>query len=135
MNPQETQVLENFLTQLVQARVGAKDPQAEAMISAAIAKQPDAAYLLVQRALLLDQALASAKAQISSLQSELQAVRSSNAGSFLDSASTWGNSAMSRPAAAAPATAAPLQAVPVQATPAQPQPATASRPSFLGGFS
>ncbi|HEX7636027.1 MAG TPA: DUF2076 family protein, partial [Noviherbaspirillum sp.] len=86
MTPQETQVLDNFLTQLVQARVGAKDPQAEAMIATALAKQPDAAYLLVQRALLLDQALASAKAQISSLQNELQAVRSSNnaGSSFFD---------------------------------------------------
>ena len=110
MNPQETQVLDNFLTQLVQARVGAKDPQADAMIATAIAKQPDAAYLLVQRALLMDQALASAKAQISSLQSELQAARSSNTGSsFLDSTNTWGNSTASHPAAP-PATAAPVQA-------------------------
>lgn len=133
MTPQETQVLDNFLTQLVQARVGAKDPQAEAMIATALAKQPDAAYLLVQRALLLDQALASAKAQISSLQNELQAVRSSNnaGSSFFDSPNTWGNSAASHPAAP-PAAVAPVQAPPVQAVPAQPVPA--SRPGFLSGF-
>lgn len=127
MNPQENQALDNFLTQLVQARAGVKDPQADAMIAAAIAKQPDAAYLLVQRALLLDQALTSAKAQISSLQSELQTARSSNASSsFLDSENTWGNSTAPHPAAA-PSTAAPVAAAPAQSTPA-------SRPGFLSGF-
>lgn len=132
MSPQETQVLDNFLTQLVQARAGEKDPHADAMITAAIAKQPDAAYLLIQRALLLDQALASAKTQISSLQSELQAARSSHAGSsFLGSENTWGNNTMTHPAAP-PATAAPVQAPPVQAAPAQSVPA--ARPSFLSGF-
>ncbi|RGA57306.1 DUF2076 family protein, partial [Klebsiella pneumoniae] len=68
MSPQEQQALENFLAQLTQARVGAKDPQAEARILDAVARQPDAAYLLVQRAMLLDQALASAQAQIATLQ-------------------------------------------------------------------
>lgn len=63
MNPQEQQSLENFLKQLVQAPTIAKHPQADAMIQAAIAKQPDAAYLLVQRAMLLEQALEQAKAQ------------------------------------------------------------------------
>lgn len=132
MNSQETQVLDNFLTQLVQARVGTKDHQADALIAAAIAKQPDAAYLLVQRALLMDQALASAKTQISSLQSELQAARSSNVrSSFLDSENTWGNSTASHPAAVS-ATAAPVQSPSVQAAPAQSAPA--SRPGFLSGF-
>lgn len=125
MNTQEKQILENFLTQLVQARVAAKDPQAEALIGDAIAKQPDAAYLLVQRALLLDQALASAKAHIASLENELQALRASGSTGFLDSANAWGNSAASR-ATAAPAPVA-------TQTPSAQSPAV-PRPGFLGGL-
>ena len=127
MSPQETQVLESFLNQLVQAKAGAKDPQAEAMIAEAIAKQPDAAYLLVQRALLLDQALATAKAQIAQLQSQAQG-SSSN---FLDPANAWGNSASA-------ASARPYAPAAVPAAPYAQQPAATvqpSRPGFLGsGF-
>jgi hypothetical protein len=47
------QALETFLSQLTQARADGKDPQAAAMIADAAARQPDAAYLLVQRAMLL----------------------------------------------------------------------------------
>jgi hypothetical protein len=54
MNTQEIQSLESFLNQLVQARGVAKDPQADSLIANAVAQQPDAAYLLVQRALLME---------------------------------------------------------------------------------
>ncbi|NYH97807.1 DUF2076 domain-containing protein [Cupriavidus plantarum] len=94
MTPQETQALERFLTQLTQARAVAKDPQAEAMIADAVARQPDAAYLLVQRALLLDNALASAREQNAALQaqvSQLQAAQGGGNRAFLDD-NTWGNS-------------------------------------------
>ena len=64
MTPQDVQALEAFLNQLTQARVDAKDPQAAAMIAEATARQPDSAYLLVQRAMLLDRALMDAHAQI-----------------------------------------------------------------------
>src|SRR3981189_1533140 len=53
MNPQESEVLQNFLDQLVRVRGVDKVPQADAMIKRAVAQQPDAAYLLVQRTLLL----------------------------------------------------------------------------------
>ena len=134
MNPQETQVLESFLNQLVQARAGAKDPQAETLIAEALARQPDAAYLLVQRSLLLDQALASAKAQIAQLQNQVQAAQGSSS-SFLDFANTWGNSANAAPPARP---SAPVSA-PVAASPYAPQPqvtaAAPSRPGFFsGGF-
>lgn len=136
MSPQEMQLLENFLNQLSQARVESKDAQADAMISAAVARQPDAAYLLVQRALMLDQALANARAQISALQNELQAARSSTAsgsasGSFLDSANAWGHGATARPTtqpAYAPSAPAPAPSAPSA------QAAVGSRPGFLGGF-
>ncbi|MGT2491951.1 DUF2076 family protein [Cupriavidus basilensis] len=49
------QALEAFLTQLTQARAGMKDPQADALIAEGRPpRQPDAAYLLVQRAMMLD---------------------------------------------------------------------------------
>ena len=130
MSPQEQQALENFLAQLTQARVGAKDPQAEARILDAVARQPDAAYLLVQRAMLLDQALASAQAQIATLQNQLQAAQAGRSTSFMDSANNWGSHASSP----APNPAyAPQQAAPVQMPP-QPQPAPA-QPARSGFFS
>ncbi|TFW05732.1 DUF2076 family protein [Oxalobacteraceae bacterium OM1] len=93
MNAQESRMLQDFLEQLVQVRGITKDPEAEAMISRAVARQPDAAYLLVQRALLQQQAMEAAQAQIASLQSRLAAGGQERAGSFLDAAGAWGNSA------------------------------------------
>lgn len=129
MTPQDMQALESFLTQLVQASAGAKDPQAEARIAEAVARQPDAAYLLVQRAMLLDHALASAKTQIASLQNQVQALQAGASNSFLDPQNAWGNSA----GRAAPAQ--PMPPAQPAAVPQQPQaiPAQASRPGFLSG--
>lgn len=72
MNPQERDQLNLFLKQLAEARVGAKDAEAAQLIADSVAKHPDAAYLLVQRAMLLEQALNSAKSQIADLQQRLQ---------------------------------------------------------------
>ncbi|QNH14314.1 DUF2076 family protein [Xanthomonas sp. SI] len=68
MTPQEQQLLEDFLARVRSAGGVAMDPQADALIRERLAGQPDAAYLLVQRALLLEHALDSAKAQIAQLQ-------------------------------------------------------------------
>jgi hypothetical protein len=57
-----------------------------------VAQQPDAAYLLVQRALLVEQALGNAKTRIAELESQ----GSKGGGGFLD-ANQWGNSAQSKP--------------------------------------
>ena len=57
MNPHERAILENFLDQLVRVRGTRKIPEAVAMIRRAVDRQPDAAYLLVQRSLMLGQAL------------------------------------------------------------------------------
>lgn len=132
MSPQELQALENFLAQLTQARAGAKDPQAEARILEAAARQPDAAYLLVQRAMLLDHALASAQAQIATLQNQLQAAQAGRSTSFMDSANNWGSHA----ASAAPAPGyAPQQAapMPMPPQPAQQAPAQPVRSGFFSG--
>jgi len=138
MSPQETQALQEFLSQLTQVRGISKDPQADAMIATAVARQPDAAYLLVQRALLMDQALATSKAQIASLQNQVQALQSgSSAGrSFLDS-NAWGNapaaSVRSDPASAyTPAYTPPPAPAPAQIAP-QYQATPAPSPGFFGG--
>ncbi|WP_197346212.1 DUF2076 domain-containing protein [Ralstonia pseudosolanacearum] len=115
MTPQELQALESFLAQLTQAQAGTKDPQAEARIAEAVARQPDAAYLLVQRAM----ALAGAKTQIAQLQTRLQTAQATGSGAFLDPAGTWGQHAGSTPPPA-------MASAPV-APAAQP-----SRSGFLG---
>jgi len=64
MNPHEQAILENFLDQLVRVRGTQKIPEADAMIRRAVDRQPDAAYLLVQKSLMLGQALEQAKARL-----------------------------------------------------------------------
>ncbi|AIY43263.1 putative transmembrane protein [Collimonas arenae] len=132
MSPQETQVLQDFLNQLTQARGIAKDPQADALIASAVAQQPDAAYLLVQRALLMDQALNAAKAQIATLQSQVQSAQAPARG-FLDPANAWGNSAA--PASRPTAIAAPYQQASMQTAAAYqpPMQAPAAASGFFGG--
>jgi hypothetical protein len=85
-------LLTDFLNQLIQARGIQKDPEADAQIQRALAQQPDAAYLLVQRALLLEQGLNNARNQIATLQDQLrsQQGQGQGGGKFLD-ANTWGN--------------------------------------------
>jgi len=142
MSPQETQMLQDFLNQLTQVRGIGKDAQADAMIAAAVAQQPDAAYLLVQRALLMDQALATSKAQIAALQSQVQTLQSgaTPARGFLDG-NSWGNTpaasvrSESAPAytpAYAPAYTSPPASAPAQMAP-QYQAAPTASPGFFGG--
>jgi len=126
MSPQEIQSLQDFLNQLTQVRGIAKDPQADALIANAVARQPDAAYLLVQRAMLVEQALNNAKTQIASLQSQMQATQSAPARSFFD-ANAWGNTPAPAPMmASAPA---PMQ---TPAAPVMQSPAPAASPGFFG---
>jgi hypothetical protein len=119
MTSEERRLLSEFLDQLKQAKVASKDPEAESLIAAAVARQPDAAYLLVQKALLQEQALNAAKAQIAQLQRQLEQAESRAAPSRggLLGQDPWATAA--RPA---PATPSPWPAV---------QPAG---PSALGSF-
>lgn len=129
MNTQESQALEDFLNQLVRAHGIVKDPLADRLIAEAASQQPDALYLLVQRALLMEHALNKAKSEIMSLQSQLQAAQAAPGRGFLD-AEPWGNSAAAsayRPGPSAPA--APPQ---MQSAPMAPQ-APAAAPGFFGG--
>ena len=95
MTPQERALLENFLTQLAQVRGVNKDPEAARLIEQAVQQQPDAAYLLVQRALLLTQALEQAKTRVAELE---EAGRDRG---FLDpNASGWAGPSSAAPSAA-----------------------------------
>ncbi len=72
MTPQERDLLTQFLTDLVNTPAGLKDAEAAAMIDNALRSRPDAAYVLVQHAIMSDQALHQAQGEIASLRSQLQ---------------------------------------------------------------
>jgi hypothetical protein len=102
MTPQERQLLTTFLQQLAQTRADPKDPEADALIRDAISRQPDANYLLVQRAMGLDLALKAAQAQSEKLQAELDRVKRGEETSFVGNAGAWGRSAPAANAAQQP---------------------------------
>jgi len=103
MNIQEREQLVLFLQQLAQVRAGQKDGEADALIREACARQPDAGYLLVQRAMQLEHALQAVKTQCSQLQAELDKARSGTQSSFLDDANAWGRQPTASVATSAPA--------------------------------
>lgn len=118
MNMQEREQLTTFLQQLAQAQAAYKDEEAQSLIEQAFARQPDAAYLVVQRALLLDAACKNAEAQITQLKAQLAQQRPGvPAAGFLD-ATSWGRQA-------SPATSPPV----VTSAAAQPAPVSAPAPS------
>ena len=89
MNLQERDQLDGFLRQLVNVSLPQKDEEADALIREACARQPAAAYLLVQRAMQLEAGLLAAQAQCAQLQAELEKSRSISSSSFLNDASAW----------------------------------------------
>lgn len=123
MNTQESEQLTRFLQQLVQAQPGAKDAEAERLIRDACARQADSLYLLVQRSLLLEQALGNAQAEIARLRQEQENTRSSG-GSFLNS-NGWGNT---------PTQTAPPQQAASFATAQQAPQAQAATPGWGSGL-
>ena len=90
MNTQERDMLNAFLTQLTQAQVGAKEPEAQTLIAQALAKQPDAGYLLVQRAMQLDFVLQQSQAKVAELQAQLERHQPATQTSFLNDVHAWG---------------------------------------------
>ena len=129
MSPDENRLLTTFLSQLVQVTGVTKDPQAAALIADAVARQPDTAYLLVQRALLQDQALTTARERIASLETQLRSMPSpsqTSSGSFLDGGSNaWGRSVNTVPP--------PTAAAPIPYTTAPSATTMNANPGFFGG--
>jgi hypothetical protein len=119
MTPDERTLLTQFLRDLDAARAGQKDAEAEAMIGQVFARNPDAAYLLVQHTILSDQALQQAQARIQGLEAQLSG--QGVAGSFLGGA---------RPQ---PATAVPTSA-PAYASAPPPAASPFSSGGGLGSF-
>lgn len=62
MNAVDLVQLKLFLAALEQAAVSEKDPRIDALIRDTLAREPDAAYLLVQRVMQLESALCGAQA-------------------------------------------------------------------------
>lgn len=112
MIPLEKQLLERFLQQLTAARADQKDAEAEALIRQAYARQPDAAYLLVQRAMQLEQAYEATRNELQKLEAELQQARGTKQGGFLNDPYAWGSQTRSPPTAPVPGNTSGRQPVP-----------------------
>lgn len=113
MTLEERGQLTKFLQLLGEARAGVKDAEAESLIAQACSRQPDAAYLLVQRVLQLEHAL-----------SEAQQKEAAQKTSFVGDANAWGRA----PAASQPSPQSPAMMQPVPLQPASMQQAPAAGP-------
>ena len=106
MNLQEREQLNLFLQQLTQVQATGKDVDADALIREACARQPDAAYLLVQRAMQLEYALQTLKVRLDQAEAELARARAGTQTSFLNDVNAWGKPATApAPSATAPGSA------------------------------
>jgi hypothetical protein len=92
MNADERTLLSRFLEDLSSARTGAKDGEADAMISRALSANPDAAYLLVQHAIVADQSLHAAQQRIAELEKQQAPAPAPASAGFLPAsgAGPWG---------------------------------------------
>jgi hypothetical protein len=97
MTPDERNLLQGFLQDLVQTRGVNKDTEADSMIRDALRASPDAAYVLVQHAILSDQALHAAQDQIANLQAQLNSAGSAPPARFLGGPSPWAQAAAPQP--------------------------------------
>ncbi len=116
MNLEERQQLGRFLQLLAQAQAGAKDPEAQALIADACARQPDAPYLLVQRVLQLEHALKDATQKPG----------------FIGDANAWGRAPVGMQPHNAPPPQAVAQVPTPPAVPSVVQPAVQPQPSAWG---
>lgn len=104
MTPQEQQLLSAFLQQMEQLPGQVLDTEANQLIQRSLAARPDAPYLLVQKAILQEQALHAAQARIAALENDVRQLQANQnpapaSGGFLG-ASAWGNSAAAQAPAA-----------------------------------
>jgi len=70
MTPEERKILDGFLDRLRQPQDAPQDAEAAALIRQALDRDPDLAYRLTQTALVYEQGLAQAQAQIRDLRAE-----------------------------------------------------------------
>lgn len=86
MNDLEREQLTALLNRLTQVQLASRDAEAERLIREAVARQPDAAYLLVQRVLLQERALQAAH-------DDLRRLQAAPAGASFLGDTTWGGQA------------------------------------------
>ena len=122
MNLEEREQLTRFLQLLGEAQAGAKDPEAEALIRAAIARQPDADYLLVQRVMQLEMSLLQAQAELAQLRQQAAEARTSGLPPSFFSGNAWGRRSAEAAAPAAAQAQAPVAAAAPVGVPQQAQP-------------
>jgi uncharacterized protein len=92
VNTQERELLTTFLTNLRAARVPNPDQEALSMIRNAVTGNSDAAYLLVQQALMQQAALGQAQARIGELEEQVRRAQATGSeSSFLAGAGGWSN--------------------------------------------
>lgn len=143
MTPDEQRLIENLFDRLARQRAPAKDRQADALIQRLMRDEPDAAYMLVQTALVYEHQLQEASARISSLEAEFGGanLESDRDGSFLSGriggaaenrnaprggSTGWRDTTSTRTSASAPWSSNPPPASP-------PAPVRGSVPSTGGG--
>jgi hypothetical protein len=98
MTDNESRVLMGFLRQLIQTRVSFTDTLAQNKINEALSVQPNASYLLVQRAIFLENELEKTKNSLASLQGQTQVAATQSAEQvFLNvSIDSWGKNQEAR---------------------------------------
>src|SRR5688572_10585082 len=113
MQSQERDLITGLFGRLQPFEAQPRDPEAEALISGSVARQPAAPYLLVQTVLVQEQALKVAQERIAELEAKVSAAPATPTG-FLGSApkvSPWGSpAAAAQPAvrSSVPSTRSPL---------------------------
>lgn len=133
MTPNERPLLDDLLQRLAHAGPATKDSEADSRIRQALAAQPDALYLLVQRCLLLERGLAHAQEEVARLQQAADSNRSFIGADLEPGFGRGPSQAYSPGAAASQPTSMPPQAPP--AGYAQPAPAPSWRDRLFGNAS
>ena len=108
MTFEEREQLTRFLQLLALAQAGPKDAEAQGLIAEACARQPDAAYLLVQRVLQLEHAVKDAMRDATPRPS------------FIGDANAWGHAPIASQPSVQPPVQVPMQQAPVGAPVAAP---------------
>ena len=85
MTPQEQELVNQLFDRMAKLESDPRDPHAERLIADGLRRAPHAAYVLVQTALVQDEALKRANARIEELQAQVSGHEQQGSGSFLDS--------------------------------------------------
>ena len=144
MTPDERNLLGHFLQDLTQARGGLKDAEASELIERTLRSNPDAGYLLVQHAIIADQALHAAQDRIVELEGQVRGGQfpggqspGQGGGSFLGAGGPWtgggqpGYAPQTQSQSYAPQAGYGQGGSPQQPDPGYAQP---QRPGLLGGL-